>query len=196
MSRRYKELDFNRKPKKKISESHVRELISWLFWICISAVIGFVIMYVFGLRTNVIGNSMEPGLYSGQQILIDRMIYNISGPKRGDVVAFQPNGNEDSHYYVKRVVGLPGETVQIIGGYIYIDGVLLDEAGAYDKIAEPGILDNEITLSDDQYIVLGDNRNFSEDSRSGNIGVVESSYLVGKVWFKISDNLELLGFVR
>lgn len=196
MSRRYKGLDFNRKPQKKMNSSHIREIVSWAFWISISVIIAFVIMYVFGLRTNVIGNSMEPEFYSGQQILIDRMIYNISSPKRGDIVAFQPNGNSDSHYYVKRVIGLPGETIQIKDGYIYIDDVLYDEEGAFDKIADPGILENPLTLDEDQFIVLGDNRNFSEDSRSGNIGVVESSYIIGKVWFKLSKNLEKFGFVR
>ncbi len=196
MSRRYKGLDFNRKPAKKISAEHIRELVSWVFWIVISAVIAFVLMYVFGFRTNVIGNSMEPGLYSGQHIMINRLVYNISMPKRGDVVAFVPNGNEDTHISVKRIIGLPGETVQIKDGYVYIDGVLLDEQGAYDKIADPGLLLNEVTLEDDQFIVLGDNRNFSEDSRSGNIGIVQSSFFVGKVWFKLSKNLENLGLVR
>ena len=196
MSRRYNGLDFNRKPQTKISGEHIRELISWLFWIVISAVIAFVLMYVYGFRTNVIGNSMEPGLYSGQQILIDRLSYNVSMPKRGDVVAFVPNGNEDTHISVTRIIGLPGEKVMIKDGYVYIDGVLLDEAGAYDKIADPGILEQEIELGDDQFIVLGDNRNFSEDSRSGNIGVIESGYMVGRVWFKLSGNLEQLGIVR
>lgn len=196
MSRRYTGLDFNRKPKKQISSSTIREIVSWIFWIVISAVIAFVIMYVFGLRTNVIGNSMEPSLYSGQQILIDRLSLNISSPKRGDVVAFQPNGNEKSHYYVKRIIGLPGETIQIIKGYIYIDGELLEEEGDYDKIADPGILENPLYLDSDEYVVLGDNRNFSEDSRSGNIGIVKSSYFIGKVWFCLSKKLEYIGFVR
>ena len=196
MSRRYKGLDFNRKPAKKISGEQIRELISWVFWIMISAIIAFVLMYVFGFRTNVIGNSMEPGLYSGQHIMINRLVYNVSMPKRGDVVAFVPNGNEDTHISVKRIIGLPGDTVQIKDGYVYIDGVLLDEQCAYDKIADPGLLLNEIVLDEDQFIVLGDNRNFSEDSRSGNIGIVKSSFFVGKVWFKLSTKLENLGFVR
>ncbi len=196
MSRRYNGLDFNRKPKKKISGEQIREMLSWLFWLMISGIIAFVIMFVFGLRTNIIGNSMEPSLYSGQQILIDRLILNISSPKRNDVVAFQPNGNEDSHLYVKRIIGLPGETVQIRNGYIYIDDELLDEQGAFDKIADPGILEEAFTLGEDEYIVLGDNRNFSEDSRAGSIGIVKSAYIVGKVWFRLSKKLEYIGFVR
>lgn len=196
MSRKYQGLDFNRKPRRHLGAYHFREALSWIFWLTISGVIAFVIMYVFGLRTNIVGNSMEPSIYSGQQILIDRMILNISSPSRNEVIAFQPNGNEESHYYVKRVIGLPGETVQIIDGYIYIDGELFDEGGKYDKIADAGMLANPVTLGEDEYIVLGDNRNFSEDSRSGNIGIVKSSYIVGKVWFKLSKKLEYMGFVR
>lgn len=196
MSRKYKGLDFNRKPKKKIDGSQLREVFSWFFWISISAILGVVLIFVFGLRTNVIGNSMEPTLFSGQQILIDRMIFNISSPKSGDVVAFLPNGNEESHFYVKRVVGVPGDTVVIKDGFLFVNGVKADNEFAFDKIADPGILETEIFLDDDEYIVLGDNRNFSEDSRSGNIGIIKSSYFVGKVWFKLSKNLEFLGFVR
>lgn len=196
MSRRYNGLDFARKPKKKISAEVIREAVSWCFWLVISAIIAVALMYVFGLRTNVIGNSMEPSLYSDQQILIDRMIYNVSAPKRYDVVAFLPNGNENSHFYIKRVIGIPGDTVQIIDGFIYVDNCKLEEANAFDKIADAGILDNAVTLKEDEYILLGDNRNFSEDSRSGNIGIVKKEYMIGKVWFRLSPNLQFLGLVR
>lgn len=194
--KRRKGLDFNRKRKTKVDASVFREVLSYLFWIAISAAIAVVIMIVWGLRTNVIGNSMEPGLYSGQHILIDRLIYGLSEPKYGDIIAFVPNGNENSHYYIKRVIGVPGDTILIQDGQIYIDGFLLDEGDKYDKIADPGIAETEIYLKTDQFFVLGDNRNFSEDSRSGNIGVVEKSYIVGKVWYKLSKNLAEVGFVK
>ena len=80
--------------------------------------------------------------------------------------------SQNSHYYLKRVVGLPGERIQIIGGYVYIDGELLDEGDTYDKISDPGIAENEVILGSDEYFVRGDNRNSSEESRSGNIGPV------------------------
>ncbi len=195
MSFRKKGLDFSRKPKKKLSSAFFAELFSWIFWPVIAAFFGAVLIFVFGLRTNVIGNSMEPLLYSGQEILIDRLIFSVSSPKRGDVVAFQPNGNENSHYYIKRVVGLPGETLKINDGYLYIDGVRYREDDIFDKMADPGILENEVTLGKEEYFVLGDNRNFSEDSRSGNVGLVKSSYMIGKVWFKLSKDLQNLGFV-
>lgn len=189
-------LDFRRRRRKKINIDVIKEIFSWLFWCVISVVIAVVLMYAFGLRTNVIGNSMEPGLYSNQQILVDRLIYQISSPSRDDVIAFLPNGNENSHYYIKRVVGLPGDTLQIIGGYVYINGLKLEETGGFDKIAEAGIAENEIYLGADEYFVLGDNRNKSEDSRSGNIGIVKSSYILGKVWFKLSEKLENIGLVK
>lgn len=191
-----KGLDFRKKRRKKFHVGILKEIFSWMFWIFVSAFTAVVLMYVFGIRTNVIGNSMEPGLHSGQHILINRLVYQVSSPKRGDVIAFQPNGNENSHYYVKRIVGLPGETIQIVNGYIYIDDKLLSEEGDYDKIKDPGIAINEIKLGEDEFFVLGDNRNFSEDSRAGNIGIVNKEYMIGKVWFKLSKKLDNLGFVK
>ena len=116
--------------------------------------------------------------------------------KRDDVIVFLPNGNENSHYYVKRVIGMPNDKVLIRDGYVYINGEKLDEGDAYDKIADPGIAENEVVLGDDEFFVLGDNRNFSEDSRFGNIGVVKKEYIIGKVWFRLSKNLEYIGFVK
>ncbi len=189
-------LNFRKKRRKKISITVVKEIFSWFFWILVSVFLAVVLMIVFGLRTNIIGNSMEPNLYSGQHILINRLVYSVSSPKKGDVVAFLPNGNEKSHYYVKRVIGVPGDTVQIINGRVYINNVQLEENNSYDKIADPGIAINPIYLNDDEFFVLGDNRNFSEDSRSGNIGVVYKQYMIGKVWFKVSDQLDKIGFVK
>lgn len=196
MRRRNRGLDFNRKRRKKVDIKAFKELFSWLFWIGISAVTAIVLMYVFGLRTNVIGNSMEPGLYAGQQILIDRLIFQIGDPKYGDVIAFQPNGNENSHYYIKRVIGCPGDTVLIKDGYTYINGEKLEEKDTFDKIRDPGVAESEIVLGPGEYFVMGDNRNFSEDSRSGNIGNVKTEYIIGKVWFKLSENLEYIGLVK
>ena len=194
--RRRRGLDFNKKRRKKVDSSVFREIFSWIFWVSVSALIAIVIMYEFGLRTNVIGNSMEPGLYAGQHIMIDRFVYQIGEPKFGDVIAFLPNGNDNSHYYIKRVIGVSGDTILIKDGYIYINGFKLEESDAFDKIADPGIAETEIYLNDEEYFVLGDNRNFSEDSRSGNIGVVKKSFVIGKVWFKLSDKLENIGFVK
>ena len=194
--RRRSGLNFARKRRKKINIKALREVLSFGFWIVISVFLAFVFVFAFGYRTNVVGSSMEPNLLSGQKILINRLVYQISSPKFYDVIAFVPNGNEDSHIYVKRVIGVPGDTILIKDGYIYINGIKLSEDSSYDVIKDPGIAEAEIYLSDDEYFVLGDNRNYSEDSRSGNIGVVKKSYITGKVWFKLSKNLENLGFVK
>ena len=139
---------------------------------------------------------MEPALSNGQEVLINRFIYSITAPNRGDVIAFLPNGNQNSHYYIKRIVGLPGERVQIIGGYVYINGELLEEDERFDKMADAGLAETEIVLGSDEYFVLGDNRNNSEDSRSGNIGAVSRSTIEGKVWFGLPGSEAEMGFVR
>ncbi|MBQ8596692.1 MAG: signal peptidase I [Lachnospiraceae bacterium] len=192
---RYKGLSFYEK-KKKISKEMIREIFDTIFSCFTAVLIAFVLVFSFGMKISVIGVSMEPELYNGQEVLVDRFSYKLLSPKRGDIVAFLPNGNKNSHYYLKRVVGLPGETVQIIGGYVYVDGVLLEEDESYDKIADPGIAETQITLGTDEYFVLGDNRNNSEDSRSGNIGAVKKDNITGKAWFHLGCEEATMDFVK
>ena len=101
----------------------------------------------------------------------------------GDVVVFLPNGNEKSHYYVRRVIACPGDTVQIKNGKVYINGELYKEDIVSASIEDPGVAADEVKLGDDEYFVLGDNRNSSEDSRMANIGNVKKDYIIGKAWF-------------
>mgnify|MGYP003469957049 FL=1 len=112
------------------------------------------------------------------------------------MIAFLPNGNTNSHYYLKRVIGLQGERIQIVGGYVYINGELLAEDEIYDKIADAGIAETEIVLGTDEYFVLGDNRNMSEDSRSGNVGLVNRDDITGKAWFHMGCEEASMGFVE
>ncbi|MDR2546590.1 MAG: signal peptidase I [Lachnospiraceae bacterium] len=179
--------------KKRIKKSHIVGLISFLFAAAITVFLAFVLVYTFGIRTNVIGVSMEPELRNGQEVLIDRLIYQLIPPKKGDVIVFLPNGNPNSHFYLKRVVAIPGEAVQIIGGYLYVDGVI---AEAFDKMEDAGIAANEIRLRNNEFFVLGDNRNNSEDSRSGNIGVVSREVITGKAWLKLPFADTPMGFIE
>ena len=191
---RKKGLTFYEK-EKKINKSTIHEILSTLFYCGVAVFLAFVLVFSVGMKISMVGVSMEPALYNGQEVLINRFIYKITSPKRGDVIAFLPNGNQNSHYYLKRIVGLPGESIQIIEGYVYINGERLPE-DEYDKMADYGIAGNEIQLGSDEYFVLGDNRNMSEYSRSGNIGAVKKDTIAGKVWFHLSCDEEGTGFVN
>ncbi len=194
MARR-KGLTFYQK-KKKLDPRLLKDVMELLVGSAVAVFLAFVIIFSIGMRTSVIGDSMEPALYNGQEILMNRIVYRISTPKRGDVIVFLPNGNQNSHFYVKRVVGLPGETVQIRDGNVYIDGLMLAEDDRFDKIVDPGIAKNELLLSSDEFFVLGDNRNSSEDSRSGNIGAVKKDTIIGKAWFHLAIGEETMGLIE
>lgn len=194
MARR-KGLTFYQK-KKKLDPRLLKDVVELLVGGAVAVFLAFVLVFSVGMRTSVIGDSMEPVLYNGQEILMNRILYRISMPKRGDVIVFMPNGNQNSHLYVKRVVGLPGETVQIRDGSVYIDGLLLAEDDRFDKIVDPGIAQNELLLDSDEFFVLGDNRNSSEDSRSGNIGAVKKDTIIGKAWFHLAIGEETMGLIE
>lgn len=194
MARR-KGLTFYQK-KKKLDPRLLKDVMELLVGSAVAVFLAFVIIFSIGMRTSVIGDSMEPALYNGQEILMNRIVYRISTPKRGDVIVFLPNGNQNSHFYVKRVVGLPGETVQIREGNVYINGLMLAEDDRFDKIVDPGIALNELLLASDEFFVLGDNRNSSEDSRSGNIGAVKKDTIIGKAWFHLAIDEETMGLIE
>ena len=162
MARR-KGLTFYQK-KKKLNITLVKEIGSWIFWIMVSIGLGALTVFCIGMKTSVIGSAMEPCLYNGQEIFLNRMIYKATSPKIGDVIVFLPNGNEKSHYYVKRVVGGPGDKLYIKKGVLYVNDEIVDKY-FNDKIAEAGLLENEVLLEDDEYFVIGDNCN-SRDRKS------------------------------
>lgn len=193
MSRK-KGLHFYQK-KKKLNKSVLRECATVLFCMAAAAFLAFVLVYCIGIKTSVIGDSMSPTLTNGQEILINKLVYSVSSPKRGDVIVFLPNGNTNAHYYVKRVIGLPGETVQIRNGQVYIDGERYSGV-EYDKISDAGIAENPVTMGKNEYFVLGDNVNSSEDSRSANIGVVRADDIIGQAWFHMKGTYEGMGFIR
>lgn len=194
MSRRNSGLSFVSR-KKVVSKDLVSEILSTIFFCFAAVLLGVVLVVAFGLKTSVIGSSMMPELNNGQEVLIDRFVFKLLNPSRYDVVCFYPKGNENSHLYVKRVIGLPGETIQIKDGYVYADGIrLLDDT--HDLIWDAGLAEAEFKLEENEYFVLGDNRNNSEDSRNANIGAVNKDTMVGKVWYKFSKDDNSFGFVE
>lgn len=195
MSRQSKGLHFYKR-RKTISAAMVKEIGSWCFLFALAVLIAFVFVYSVGIKTSVIGESMEPCLYNGQSVLINKLSYGFGSPKRGDVIVFLPNGNENTHYYIKRIVGLPGETITISEGRIYLDGYFYEEDDSFDTIEDGGIAEKGITLGEDEYFVLGDNRNNSEDSRSANVGAVKEETIAGKAWFKLGESIDMVGFIE
>lgn len=182
------------KRKKKISSTLVKEVFSWIFGIVAAVFIAAVMNYFLGMSTYVVGVSMEPTLTNGQQIFINRFSYILSAPREGDVVVFLPNGNKNSHYYVKRVVAGPGDRVLIDKGILYVNGEASSLIAV--KIADPGIAANEFTLENGEYFCIGDSPNSSEDSRSANIGPVKEDDIIGEAWFHLKGEEDGIGFVK
>ena len=156
--------------------------------------IAYVIVSFWGFRTSVVGPAMESTLSNDNQILVNRFHYILSDPKAGDIIVFRPNGNEKSHYYVRRVIGVPGDTVLIQNGAVYINGELYNENVDVASIEDAGLAADKIELKEDEYFVLGDNRNNSEDSRYANIGNIKKEYIVGKAWFRLGS-IGDIGFI-
>lgn len=142
-----------------------------------------------------VGDSMKPVLENGDVVLVNRIVYNAVKPKRGDIIVFKPKGNDSSHYYIKRVIGLPGETVEILEDKIYIDGEKLEESYEVTAIDDVGVVSGKMELSEDEYFVLGDDRGNSEDSRNADVGNVRRAYIYGKAWFVISPRSSF-GFIK
>ncbi|MCD8332829.1 MAG: signal peptidase I [Clostridiales bacterium] len=178
-----------RRHRKKISVSAVKNVFVFAAKIAIVLFIAFVLVFCMGMRVTVAGSSMESTLSDGENVFVNRIIYSFSNPKSGDVVVFLPNGNEKSQYYIKRVVAVPGDTVQITDGVLYVNGEIYDDEDT-EAIKNAGLAGEEITVGEDEYFVLGDNQNNSEDSRYANIGNVKEEYIVGKAWFYYSSFLD------
>lgn len=181
---RSKGLSF-RKKKREFNVPLFQEILAWLVEIAIVWAIAGVLVYFVGMRTTVVGQSMCGQLNDGDQVLVNRFVYKISKPKIGDIIVFQPNGNEKSHYYMKRVIAAGGDTVQIRDGVIYVNGEPSTKLHFSGPVSDPGVAEEELKLEADECFVMGDNPGGSEDSRFANIGNVKTEYIIGKAWFKL-----------
>ena len=161
-----------------------------MFVMCLAIAFGlatFITAYV-AHQTTVEGESMEPALYNDDSIIIQKVSYYLNEPKRYDVVVFPVSIQSDSDdvYYIKRIIGLPGERIQIKEGHVYINGAKLeDDCYSEEDIEDPGIASEPILIGDDEYFVLGDNRNMSTDSRYRLVGMVKREDIAGEAWWCI-----------
>lgn len=186
---RKKQLRFYEK-EKKINIRLVQKIALWIFQISVVAAIAIVTAFFWGQKAPVIGSSMEPGVKAGTSVWINKAAYMLSSPERFDVIVFKPNGNKKEYFYVKRVIGMPGETIQIINGQIYIDGELLKEHEERELIEDPGIASEPYKIGNEEYFVLGDNRNNSEDSRYADIGTIKFDDIEGSAWLWSSEGFQ------
>lgn len=180
--RRKKGLSFQKK-RRVIQTSTIQSVLFWIGECVLAFAIGCILVYYFMTSLTCVGQAMEPSVGSGNQVLVNRFIYSLASPKAGDVVVFKPNGNENSHYYMRRVIGVPGDTVQIKEGFVYVNDELFETGIGNEQMDYAGVAEEEIKLGKDEYFVLGDNRNASEDSRNADIGNVRKGDIYGKAWF-------------
>ncbi len=157
-------------------------IVNWIVDIIAVIFLASFTVYSFGGRITVSGSSMNPTLESGDVVLINKLSYDIGKPKRYDIAAFEWEGSGTN---IKRIIGLPGETIQIIDDTIYIDGEPLDSPEDLATASISGMAEYPIELAEDEYFLIGDNRDSSEDSRFSTVGNVKRDKLVGKVWLRI-----------
>jgi len=166
-------------------KSVLSTILGWILYIVVIIGLTYLIITYVGQRTMVSGDSMETTLSDGDNLIVDKISYRFRDPERFDIIVF-PYKYEKNTYYIKRIIGMPGETIQIIDGYVYIDGELLESDIYGNEVMEyANIADTPIPLKEDEYFVLGDNRNHSSDSRDPSVGVLTREDLIGRAWIRI-----------
>ncbi len=175
--------------------SMLKELLGWVLYILIIIGATYLIVTYVGQRTRVSGDSMESALHNGDNLIVDKISYRFRDPERYEIIVF-PYKYQENTYYIKRIIGLPGETIQVKEGEVYVNGELLGEHYGIEKIevGKEGIAEEPITLGEEEYFVMGDNRNHSSDSRDPSVGILTKDDLIGRAWVRIwpLDNIGVI----
>lgn len=158
------------------------EVVRWIIQVSVVISLALLLIWCFGVRVEISGHSMEPTMNEGDVVLLDRVSYRLGAVERFDAVGFM----RDDTLTVKRVIGLPGETVQIINGDVLIDGEALELPEYMENYLVAGLADAPVRVGADEYFLLGDNGESSEDSRFYTIGNIKGTELLGRVWFRIA----------
>lgn len=179
------DFDFEKESKKPLMMKIFIEVFIWAAEIAAVIFLAYFIVNYALERTDMVGISMEETLKDGDHIIINKFSYRFGDPKRFDVIVFQKSGKEHSYYDIKRIIALPGETLLIKDGAILINGEPLKEVINVETMANYGLAAEEITLEENEYFVLGDNRNNSEDSRFASVGMVRRDDIIGKAFLRM-----------
>lgn len=179
----------------RLEDRKVRKILNWVFQIMVTLIFGVLVGISMFQSVTMQESAMEPTLQVGERFFINRAVYKVSSPKRDDIIVYKTSGSDDAALRIGRVIGLPGETVQISNGNILINGAVYNENKDFPEISNAGLASDGVSLESGEYFILGDNRNNSEDSRYGDIGNINKKYIVGKVWFVISPK-DKFGFLK
>ena len=166
-------------------KSILKEILGTSVYLLVVLLVTYLIVNYVGQRTQVVGSSMESTLSDGDNLIVDKITYRFGEPQRYDIIVF-PFKYEKNTYYIKRIIGMPGETVRIDQeGVIYVNDKVLQEYYGREIIQDPGVAKREITLGKDEYFVMGDNRNNSTDSRDPVVGNIHRDDILGRAWLRI-----------
>ena len=174
-------------------QTEIRAVFEIILYFALVAGFTFLIIHFVGQRTVVNGVSMQPTLSDGDNLIVDKLSYRFHDPDRFDIIVFP---QEDGRYFIKRIIGLPGENVRIDeDGFIYINGENLQESYGKEVMRDPGLAKDGIQLGADEYFVLGDNRNDSMDSRMAEVGPIVGERIIGRAWLRIYP-FDQIGFLK
>lgn len=188
-------MSFYREEEVSIVHRGLRSAVNWVVDIIMVLILAVLANHFYGDRVTMVGSSMNPILESNDVVLLDELCYTFSEPERFDVISFAVEKDGKTQSYIKRIIGLPGETVQIVDGLVLINGECPDEENVWYQAAVSGIASEPITLGAKEYFVLGDNRSSSEDSRFANVGNVSFEQIDGRLWLLI-DPFVRMGLIE
>lgn len=177
-------IDLNKEKVEEKDFSLKREIISTVLYLLLVVALTFLFVQFVAQRTHVNGDSMNMTLEDGDNLIVDKISYRFKDPERFDIIVF-PYEYKENTYYIKRIIGMPGETVQIKDGMVYINGEMLSEGYGKEIMQYAGVASDPIELGEDEYFVLGDNRNNSSDSRDPSVGNVDGDQIIGKAFVRI-----------
>ncbi len=184
-----------KKAKQEARNIKMRKFVSWFLEIVVALVLATIVSMGFCYSVPVQDDSMKSTIENGDRVLVNRISYKVTGIKHGDLIVYKDQDVQDAQTHIRRVIGLPGETVQIKDGNILINGETYVDDGAFPTIIDAGLAESKITLGKNEYFVLGDNRNDSEDSRFATVGNIPKDDIIGKAWFIVSP-IGHFGFIK